>query len=66
MIKLSKLREGSVIMIRGSWGGGPLVKATVDSVEEDIKNGCPGIDYTDENEECHWAYLSQIEEVIKY
>lgn len=65
-IKLSQVRAGSVILVRGSWGSDPAVRATVDSVEEDIKNGRPGIDYTTVNGDGHWAYLDQISKVITY
>ena len=66
MVKLSEIREGSIVMVRDNFGQGLLGKATVDNVEEDIKNGRAGIDYTDENGKKYWAYLNQVKEVIKY
>jgi hypothetical protein len=65
-IKLGQVRAGSVILVRGSFGMDPAVRATVNNVEEDIKNGRPGIDYTTANGNEHWAYLDQISKVITY
>jgi hypothetical protein len=66
MIKLKELREGSVVYVRGAFGTGPSQKATVTAVEEDIKNGRPGIDYTTEDGDDHWAYLDQVQAVYKF
>ena len=64
MIKLSQVREGSIVKVRGGFGSEPAKRARVEAVDSDIKNGRPGIDYTviatgDE----HWAYLDQVVEV---
>ncbi len=66
MVTLKQLREGSVVYVRGAFGTGPAVKATVESVESDIKNGRPGIDYVTEDGDNHWAYLDQIQAVYRY
>ena len=66
-VTLNQLREGSIVKVRGGFGREPAKRARVETVESDIKNGYPGIDYTvlatgDE----HWAYLDQVVEVEKY
>jgi hypothetical protein len=66
MISLKQLREGSVVYVRGAFGTGPSVKATVTEVCEDVKNGRPGIDYTTEDGDDHWAYLDQVQAVYKF
>jgi len=66
MISLKQLREGSVVYVRGAFGTGPSVKATVTEVCEDVKNGRPGIDYVTEDGDDHWAYLDQVQAVYKF
>jgi len=67
MVTLEQLRSGSKVLVRGDFGSGSAKRATVESVEEDIKNGRPGIDYTvDSSGEQHWAYLDQIQRVLAY
>jgi hypothetical protein len=61
MIKIQDIREGSVVIVRSNFGSGPAQRVTVTEVEEDIKNGRPGICY-DES----WAYLTQVDRVITY
>lgn len=66
-ITLKSIREGSIVKVRGGFGGGKLVKATIDNVESDIKNGMPGADYTVlDSKEQHWCYLEQIDSVVTY
>jgi hypothetical protein len=60
-VKLEDIREGSVVIVRGNFGSGPEERVTVEGVDSDIKNGMPGIDY-----DGHWAYLSQVQRVVKY
>ena len=60
-VTLRDVREGSVVVVRGDFGSGPATTVTVTEVDSDIKNGYPGICY-----EGHWAYLTQIERVVKY
>jgi hypothetical protein len=60
-VKLEDVREGSVVVVRGNFGSGPEETVTVEYVDSDIKNGMPGIDY-----DGHWAYLSQVQRVVKY
>lgn len=65
-IKLSQVRTGSVVIIRADFGTGGSVEATVTSVEAAIKNGRPGISYTNKSGESFWAYLDQIVRVVKF
>ena len=67
MVKLKDVREGSIVMVRGGFGSEPAVKAKVENVDSNIKNGRAGIDYTviaDRDE--RWAYLDQVERVVTY
>lgn len=60
-IKLNEIREGSVVIVRGNFGTGPEERVLVEEVHSDVKNGRPGIDY-----EGSWAYLTQVQRVVKY
>lgn len=66
MVTLKEIRPGSIVLLRGGFGNGPLEQATVIEVEEDIKNGRPGIDYVTKTSSSSWAYLSQVESVVAY
>lgn len=67
MVKLNDIREGSIVTVRGNFGNGPATRAKVDYVDSNIKNGQPGIDYTDLNSgDKHWAYLGQIDSVVTH
>jgi hypothetical protein len=66
MITLEQVREGSTVLVRGSFGNAPARRATVTGVEADIKNGQPGIDYELTDGESYWAYLDQVEKVLTY
>ncbi len=67
MVKLQQLREGSTVRVRGAFGTGVAQIATVNCVEDDIKNGRPGIDYTvSATGEQLWAYLDQVDSVIAF
>jgi hypothetical protein len=61
MVKLNDIREGSVVIVREAFGTGPERRVIVEAVEEDIKNGRPGIDY-----DGSWAYLTQVVRVVTY
>jgi len=61
MVKLEDIRAGSVVIVRGNFGAGHSQRVVVEAVEDDIKNGRPGIDY-----DGSWAYLSQVDRVVKY
>jgi len=60
-VMLSDIREGSIVRVRDNFGNGSPKTVTVLGVDEDIKNGLPGIDYDDS-----WAYLTQVDRVVKY
>jgi hypothetical protein len=61
MVRLEDIREGSVVIVRGSFGTGPEERVKVEEVHEDVKNGRPGIDYAGS-----WAYLTQVQRVVLY
>ena len=58
------LKEGSIVEVRGNFGSGPLELAAVTCVENDIKNGLPGIDYTTYAGASHWAYMHQVHRIV--
>ena len=66
MVELKQLRVGSTIRVCGEFGSGPVTLASVEGVDEDIKNGRPGIEYRDLRNNPYWAYLDQVVEVVKY
>jgi hypothetical protein len=61
MVDLKDIREGSVVIVRGNFGSGAPQRVVVTGLDEDIKNGRPGIDYGDS-----WAYLTQVDRVVTY
>ena len=61
MVELKDIREGSIVMMRPNFGTDSAVQVRVELVEEDIKNGRPGICYKD-----RWAYLHQVDSVVTY
>lgn len=61
MITLQDIREGSTVVLRPGFGAFPPIQVQVLEVEEDIKNGRPGVVYGE-----NWAYLSQVERVVAY
>ncbi len=65
LIKLSDIRVGSVVVVRGDFGMGRPMSVVVDAVEEDVKNGRPGIDYSTDDFD-GWAYLTQVDRVVTY
>ena len=60
-VKLKELREGSVVIVRDNFGMGKPRQVIVKETDSDIKNGYPGICYAGS-----WAYLSQVDRVVKY
>lgn len=65
-IPLSKIRIGSRVKVRGGFGTEPIRLVTVNNVEADIKNGRPGIDYTEADGTGRWAYMDQVLQVVEY
>ena len=60
-VLLSDMRVGSQVRVRDNFGNGQPRTVTVTGLDEDIKNGRPGIDYDDS-----WAYLTQVDRVVSY
>lgn len=65
-ITTDDVRAGSVVVIKSGFGSERAETVTLDSVEEDIKNGRAGCDYVDSKGESRWAYLTQIVKVVSY
>jgi hypothetical protein len=70
-VTLNQLRVGSLVVVRPAFGTGQPIRVTVAEVEEDIKNGRPGIGYTflalnEHGEDGGWAYLDQVVRVVTY
>jgi hypothetical protein len=69
--KLDQLRIGSKVGVR-QLGNKHITWGIVESVESDIKNGRPGIDYVVCDsfgvymDRKRWAYLDQVEHIFKY
>jgi hypothetical protein len=61
MVELKDIRVGSVVIVRGDFGMGKPRQVIVETVDADIKNGRPGIDY-----DGSWAYLTQVDRVVTY
>jgi alpha-D-ribose 1-methylphosphonate 5-triphosphate synthase subunit PhnL len=60
-VRVSDIRTGSVVIVKGNFGLGMSQIVSVDYVEDNIKNGKPGITYGRS-----WAYLDQVVQVLKY
>ena len=65
-ITIKDVRVGSTVRIRSGFGAGDEETVTLEDVLGDIKDGQPGVDYTDKRGDSRWAYLDQIVRVIKY
>ena len=66
MITLDDVRLGSVVKVATDFGSGPIVTGTVVELDEDIKNGYPGISYDLPDGDCRWAYIDQVKRVVTY
>lgn len=67
MIRIEQIKIGSTVTVRGGFGAEPARLGRVDEVEEDIKNGRPGITYTEiDTGDPRWAYLNQVLRVETY
>jgi hypothetical protein len=66
MLTLKDVREGSIVLVCGDFGTGPVVRATVTYTDNDIKNGWPGIEYKAADGDERWAYLTQVQRVVQY
>ena len=65
-IKITQVRVGSKVIIRGAFGTGESIAGTVQAVESAIKNGHPGVSYVTDKGDSHWAYLDQIVRVVNF
>lgn len=66
-VKLNEMRLGSQVYVRGGFGAEPAKLAEVTEIEQDIKNGRPGIGYTEvATGDGRWAYLDQVIRVETY
>lgn len=61
-VDFDSLRAGDTVLVAMDFGGGPTVKAVITSIDDDIKNGRPGIDYyrVSNPDDSRWAYADQI------
>jgi hypothetical protein len=67
MIVLRNLRVGSIVILRPAFGDGMPIEAKVIEVDPDIANGRAGVTYSQSTTTAlHWAYLDQIDKVVKY
>lgn len=67
MVLLEQIKIGSTVVVRGGFGTESPRLGLVDEIEEDIKNGRPGITYTEiESGDPRWAYLNQVLRVESY
>ena len=65
MIKLSDIKVGDIVQLRPNFGTGRPIEAKVDGVHLNIKNGMPGIDYHQVEGSFSWAYLDQVDKVVR-
>lgn len=65
--KIEQMRVGSQVYVRGGFGTEPARLAEVTELAADIKNGRPGIGYTEiDSGDDRWAYLDQVIAVTKW
>lgn len=65
-VDTTKLKPGSVVVVRGGFGDEPPEQITVEGVEYDEDKNDYIIDYTDKKGDGRWAYINQIQKVISY
>lgn len=63
-VSIDDINDGSVIMVRGSWGREAPVRATVIDIDTEGKNGKPVISYLRQDGEEKWAYMNQVTQVV--
>lgn len=59
-MKITELKKGDRVIVSHNWGAGPRIEGTIDEIDDNIKNGRPGIIYIADNGECYWAYIDQV------
>lgn len=67
MLTLNDIRQGSKVILRPSFGTSTPIEVTVSELIENIKNNQDGIEYRHKGATgFSWAYLDQIDEVVKF
>lgn len=66
-ILLADMKRGDTVLVKTSFGNGPLKEGIVTELESDIKNGFPGIcyDLVEDLDDSRWAYLDQIHSIVR-
>lgn len=66
MKRLEDLVIGMTVQVKSGFGNGPIHTGVITEIEEDIKNGYPGIGYDvvgldgKPTDDSRWAYLDQV------
>lgn len=60
--ELKDLKIGQKVKV-STWDGGYNI-GIIESIEKNIKNDSPGIDYITETGESYWCYLEQIKSIL--
>ena len=67
MVTLRQIKIGSHVVLRPAFGEGMPIEVIVIEIDPDIANGRAGVTYaTTTANSMHWAYLDQIDKVVKY
>lgn len=66
-VRLSDMREDSIILVKGGFGLEPAVRAVVEDLDREGKNGRSTVGYKEiETGDGRWAYLDQVVRVEQY
>lgn len=65
-MNISQVEMGKKYYIQSSFGNGRLVVGTITEIDNDIKNGIPGVGYEDEDGEGFWAYDHQVKKAVDF
>jgi hypothetical protein len=66
-VDINDVRVGSCVVLRPGFGEGLPIKAIVIEVDPDIANGRAGVTYaTTTANSLHWAYMDQVDKVVRY
>lgn len=64
-ITLNEINVGDIVRVRTDFGMGPVIRAIVEDICDDVKNGRPGIDYKTMDGEGYWCYLDQVVSIVR-
>lgn len=64
-VQAKDVREGSIIVVCPGFGNHRPITATVTAIDNDDERG-EVVTYADEDGDGVWAYMSQIQRVVKY